>query len=66
MKYRVPAKLSPESLQKLKILQGKIKAITGEEPSLPDLLDRIMKDENFIELEKRLTMNKLNLRMKFD
>jgi len=66
MKRRVPLKSSPESLRKLKILQGKIKAITGEEPSLPDLLDRIMKDEYFIELEKRLTMNKLKLGVRFD
>jgi hypothetical protein len=61
---------SPEFLKRLKQLQGKIKAINGEEPSITELTNQLVKLPDFDNLEKQLidkdNQNVNRLKIKFD
>ena len=61
---------SPEFLKRLKQLQGKIKSINGEEPSITQLTNELIRLPEFDDLEKKLIENDKNnigrLKIKFD
>lgn len=61
---------SPEFLKRLKQLQGKIKAISGEEPSITELTNQIIKFPEFENLERKIVEkdkdNINKIKIKFD
>ena len=67
-KKRVPFAVSPEFQKTLKMLQGRIKALKGKEPSLTDLTERIVKSPAFKEVEKQIMENniRINFKVRFD
>ncbi|KKL22506.1 hypothetical protein LCGC14_2434750 [marine sediment metagenome] len=68
-KSRRTLHITPEDLIKLRKLQGKIKAITGQEPSLTILIKKIMSPPNFDNFEKEILnriSNKDIIQLKFD
>jgi len=46
--------ITSETLATLKKLQGKIKIKNGNEPSLTELVEKIIKSEQFKEIEEKL------------
>jgi len=66
-KSRRTLNVSPELLEKLKKLQGKIKAQEGQEPNLTDLTNKIFQMPQFDELEKQLIQETdIKIGLKFD
>ena len=60
--------VSPKVLIELRKLQGTIKSITGQEPSLTELIDELFKQSTFSDLKKQVLSkisNKKSL-VKFD
>lgn len=70
MKRRRTLQSTPEFLERLRRLQGKIKATSGIEPSLTELTDKILKTPAFEEVERQVLSqgeeNLLKFRVRFD
>ena len=70
VKTRRTLNSSPETLRKLKQIQGQIQAKNGEAPSLTKIMDEIVKSPAFTEVEKQILMNEKviqeGLKIKFD
>jgi len=60
MVNRRPLQITPDCLILLKKLQGKIKMISGKEPSLTELTEKIIKSTRFKDIEEQL-INQNNL-----
>lgn len=60
-------KVKPETLIKLKKIKGKILETSGQDISLTELVDKITKTPEFLEIEKNITKtNKLDMNLRFD
>ena len=67
VKQRRTVKVSPETLIKLKKIQGNLMAQTGKEVPLPELIERMTKTPSFTDVEKEiLKINQGDVGLRFD